>query len=325
MTFARRMLMAAAGRGVLDVADVFSTDLWTGDNTARSIVNGLKMSTFGGLTWIKKRGGAANNQLYDTERGALKRLVSNDTGAESNTSQTLTAFNADGYSLGTNDDVDDNGLTFVGWTFRRAPNFFDVVTYTGDGVAGRTVAHSLGAVPGMIIIKRMNFISSWLVYHRANTANPETDYLILNNTAATFDDVLAWNDTAPTDAVFTLGTDTSVNENGGTYVAYLFAHDTSASGIIQCGSAALSGVTTITLGWQPQFVFYKSVGLGSWLISDSARGIPTGSGDKILRPHLSNAELTSEDMIDLTSTGFTLDAAALGAATYIYMAIRAES
>jgi hypothetical protein len=121
-----------------------------------------------------------------------------------------------------------------------------VVTYTGTGV-NRTVSHNLGSVPGCIIVKRTDTTGDWQVYHRANTANPETDYLVLNSTAATADSNTRWNDTAPTDAVFSLGTEATVNASGGTYVAYLFAHDAGGFGddgeqnVISCGSLYWNG------------------------------------------------------------------------------------
>ena len=60
--------------------DVFSTFLWAGDgSTTRSINNGIDMSSEGGgMTWIKRRTSTRNNVIFDTERGATKRLIVND-------------------------------------------------------------------------------------------------------------------------------------------------------------------------------------------------------------------------------------------------------
>src|SRR5690606_36689252 len=111
----------------------------------------------------------------------------------------------------------------VGWVWRLAAGFMDIETYTGTSVA-RTVAHNLGAVPAVMIIKnRSNAGVGWPVYHKANTAAPETDYLLLNTTAATADLDTVWNDTAPTSSVFSVGTDALVNTSGDDYVGYLFA------------------------------------------------------------------------------------------------------
>jgi hypothetical protein len=156
-----------------------------------------------------------------------------------------------------------------------------VVTYTGTG-ANRTVAHNLGSVPGCIIVKRTDTTGDWQVYHRANTASPETDYLVLNSTAATADSNTRWNDTQPTDAVFSLGTEATVNASGGTYVAYLFAHDDGGFGddgsenVISCGSFTYnsSSGNTINLGYEPQWILVKNVtDVTQWYMQDTMRGM----------------------------------------------------
>jgi hypothetical protein len=184
--------------------------------------------------------------LYDTLNGVQKYLKSNATNSLSGASGSLQTFTSSGFSINTDTSLNTSSQNYVSWTFRKAPKFFDVVTYTGTGSA-RTVAHNLGSVPGCIIVKRLNGFSAWQVYHRANTANPETDYLVLNTTAATVDSNTLWNDTAPTDSVFTVGTEATVNASGGTYVAYLFAHDDGGFGddgeqnVISCGSYTGNG------------------------------------------------------------------------------------
>ena len=223
------MMQAAAGSaggGGEYIEDVFSNYLYTGNGaTNQTITNNIDLSTEGGLVWIKQRNGSTGHFLSSSGSSFASYLSSNTTtGNTSNSSffsVTTSGFSLTGAGGGfTNNTSDD----YVSWTFRKAPKFFDVVTYTGTGV-NRTVAHNLGSVPGCIMVKRTDTTGNWQVYHRANTANPETDYLVLNDTAATADSDTRWNDTAPTDAVFSLGTEATVNASGGTYVAYLWAHN----------------------------------------------------------------------------------------------------
>jgi len=206
------------------VDDVFSTHLYTANGSTRSIVNGIDLSGEGGLVWIKARTG--NNQthnLYDTERGATKMLASDVADAETTITDTLTAFNSNGFTLGV--DVQGWGvnwgtLTETSWTFRKAPGFFDVVKYTGNG-NNRTIAHSLGSVPGLILVKRTSANENWAVYHRSLGA---TKGMELDESAAAGDSgEYYWNDTEPTSSVFSVGTNNKVNGNGDSYVAYLFA------------------------------------------------------------------------------------------------------
>jgi hypothetical protein len=169
------------------------------------------------------------------------------------------------------------------------------------------------------------------VYHRANTAAPETDYLVLNSTAATADSDTRWNDTLPTSTVFSLGTEATVNASGGTYVAYLFAHDAGGFGdsgndsVIKCGSFTYNSSITnsVDLGWEPQFVLTKSSsGTFQWYLQDSMRGLTADSTGNRLFPNSSSAEDTS-GFIGATATGFTLAPGIFtNGSTHIYIAIR---
>jgi hypothetical protein len=333
MTTTKKMLQAAAGvGGGIDIADAFSTDLYTGTGAAQTITNGIDLSGEGGLVWIKDRNsGAKGHALFDTERGVNRKLQSQSTTNGGLIANQLTAFNANGFDIGTSGDINSSGTTFASWTFRKAPKFFDVVTYTGTGSA-TTVAQDLGQEVGVLIVKRTDTIGGWAVYHRANTAAPETDHLSLNLNNATADDATYWNDTAPTDSVFTVGTNAAVNASGGTYVAYIFAHDDAASGVIQCGSYTGNGSATgpvITLGWEPQWLMVKRTNTtDNWIMYDNQRS-PANPLNDGLFPNLSSAEFTTAAIdVDFNATGFQLKGAGGlingSGQTYIYMAIRAE-
>ena len=203
------------------VDDVFSTYLWAGSGSARSINNGINLSESGGMVWIKGRSFNYDHIINDTIRGAGKRLKSNASSGEATSTDWLSAFNSNGFSLGTDNDVNNSGQTYSSWTFRKAPGFFDVVTYTGNGNS-RTIAHSLGSVPGCIMIKCTSKAQDWVVYHRGSNASPEDYVLRLNDTNAAFS-AAAFNNTLPTSTNFSLGTAGSINGNGETYVAYVFA------------------------------------------------------------------------------------------------------
>jgi hypothetical protein len=328
------MLQAAAGQAGGEgayIEDVFSTYLFNGNNSTQTITNGIDLDGEGGLVWIKHRDDGSSSRLFDTERGTLNSLQSDTSNAEVSTVNSLTSFNSNGFSLGSSTQV-NNGGKIVSWTFRKAPKFFDCVTWTGNGVAGRTVSHNLGSVPGCIIVKATSIVEAWPLYHRANTANPETDYLRLNATSATVDSNLYWNDTAPTDTVFTVGTDSAVNQSGVTYVAYLFAHDAGGFGddgaqnVISCGSYTGTGAEQfITLGWEPQFVIIRQAdGADNWHMLDNMRGIASGSVDARIYANSAVGESSAFDYMSLTATGFSATAGVLygSGANYIYIAIR---
>ena len=326
MFAASKTAAAAVATAANYIEDVFSTYLYTGNSANRSITNGIDLSTKGGMVWIKTRDQANGHELFDTARGVQKALNSNTTSAQGSTDG-LTAFNADGFSLnGTDTWANYTNFLYTSWTFRKQAKFFDVVTYTGDG-SNRTIAHSLGSVPGCIIVKRTDTTGDWQVYHRS-LAN--TEYIVLNSTAAKATGTTRWNSTTPTSTEFSLGTDATVNANSGTYVAYLFAHDaggfglTGTDNVISCGSFTTngSGVATVDLGYEPQWVMWKaSSSVGNWVMIDNMRGwAVNNSDDARLRANLSNAE-NMDSLGNPTATGFYVNGGDPNA-THIYIAIR---
>ena len=311
------------------IEDVFSTYLYTGNGSTQTITNNIDLSTYGGLVWIKGRNSAFEfHTLFDTARGVNQVLQTQNADGSANFGNSLTAFNSTGFTLGTNRT--DPSVNYASWTFRKQPNFFDVVTYTGTGV-NRTVAHSLGSVPGSIIVKRTDTAAAWAVYHRS-LAN--TQYMVLNTTAAAATGATWWNSTTPTSAVFSVGTDASVNASGGTYVAYIFAHDAGGFGlagtdnVISCGSFTTdgSGNATVSLGYEPQWVMVKATSTtGSWLVEDVMRGL-SQTNEEQLFANSSAAESSNGPPNDITinATGFTTaNSNVIGnSITYIYIAIR---
>tara|TARA_B100001142_G_C14347269_1_gene660551 strand:- start:49 stop:2019 length:1971 start_codon:yes stop_codon:yes gene_type:complete len=343
----QQAVFAAAGAGggaKTYVDDVFSTFLYEGNNSTHNITNGIDLAGEGGLSWIKVRDTSDLHILVDTERGATKQLSSNSTASEVTQSR-FSSFNSDGFTVATNDnEINNSAYDYVSWTFRKAPGFFDVVTYSGSS-NNQTISHSLGSVPGMIIVKNLTDTESWAVYHRDIG---RLNSLYLNETSAQSGTVTDWQYLNPTASSFFVGTNSKTGANGKNYVAYIFAHDDASFGtdedesIIKCGSyTGNSGGEgpEINLGWEPQWVMIKKTnGTGgdtdNWIIYDSMRGIVTGStetngNDKALCANLSTQEDTGKnyaaDLINLTSTGFKLNNqgySTTDSGNHIYMAIR---
>jgi len=311
------------------IEDVFSCFLYTGTGATQTITNNIDLSTKGGLVWFKPRDTGNNHNLIDSARGLNKFLISNDTAAQGTTGAGygVASFNTTGFSLDPpwTSSTNTTSTSYVSWTFRKQPKFFDVVTYTGTG-SNTTIAHSLGSVPGSIIVKRTDTTAAWAVYHRS-LAN--TEYLVLNSTAAKATGATWWNSTTPTSAVFSVGTDASVNDSGGTYVAYLFAHDaggfglTGTDNVISCGSFTTdgSGNATVNLGYEPQWIVRKiTATAGNWVLSDTMRGLLASGDPTILNPNSSAVE-TTDTFININSTGFLAVGLAASRA-FIYIAIR---
>ena len=318
------------------IEQIFSTYLYTGNGSTQTITNGIDLSTKGGMTWLKSRGVSGNNFVFDTARSATNYLVTNTTAASAGGGTTLTAFNTDGFSLGSSTSTNNSGATYASWTFREQPKFFDVVTYTGDGAGSRNVSHSLGSAPGCVIIKATSTISDWGVWHRGNGGITDVTGFRLNGTnAAAFSPAYVSSTmTATTFDPASVFPDSSngMNTNGVTYVAYIFAHNaggfglTGTDNVISCGSFTTdgSGNATVNLGYEPQWVMYKSSSTagGAWQIFDSMRGLTMGA-DNTLSANATTAEGTGTDWLTPSATGFsTVGAVFYTSATYIYIAIR---
>jgi hypothetical protein len=312
------------------IEELFSSWIYKGTGTTQTITNGIDLSGKGGLVWIKNRTlGTTNHTLVDTVRGANQRIFTNLTNAQSSGTGGAASFLSNGFT--STDSA--SGNDFASWTFREQPKFFDIVTYTGDGTAGRTVAHNLGAVPGCIMVKRITGgTGDWAIYHRSLGNTRSLQFSTLEAVTN-----LNWQNTSPTSTNFTVGSSADLNASGSTYVAYLYAHNaggfgpTGSDNIITCGSFTAvningnaSGLVT-DLGYEPQLVLYKkySAGAENWFLVDNIRGFCQRENNSLF-PNTTAVETnTSGGNSQFPSpTGFQLNLSGAVGSTYIYIAIR---
>ena len=207
------------------IDDVFSTYVYTGNESARSINNGVDLSGRGGLVWVKSRNDTHQHHLVDTERGSNKVIYSDSHIAESTIANRITGFNDNGFNLGSAGQVNGtSSYDYAGWSLAKAKGFLDIVTWTGNATNSssppRDIAHDLGCVPGAIWVKCLTANQSWACYHKSLGA---TRYMHLSDSGAGGTSVAWWNNTEPTSTHFTVGYDGQVNENNQEYVAYVFA------------------------------------------------------------------------------------------------------
>jgi hypothetical protein len=322
-------------------SDYFETKLYTGTGTTLS-VGGLSFKP--DWVWLKARSNAYGHAVYDNVRGATKYLYLNLTNAEATNATTLQSFDTDGFTLGANENTNQaSGITAVSWNWLGAnttvsntagtisstvsantTSGFSIVSYTGTG-SNATVGHGLGVAPKMIIAKVRSGADNWMVGH---DGIGWTHRMQLNLTNAAGALTAAWNNTAPTSSVFTVGTNGTVNGNGSTYIAYCFAEK---QGYSKFGSYTGNGSTDGTFvytGFKPAFVIYKNASaIYHWGMYDNKRE-PFNVCEDLLFPNLSNAESTGDGRkIDMLSNGFKVRATSDinningSGNTMIYMAI----
>jgi hypothetical protein len=237
----------------------------------------------------------------------------------------------DGVKVGTTSTITNaSANTYINYLFDRAPGFFDVVCYTGTGSA-RTVTHNLAVVPELIIVKSRDRtgvdVTGWSVWNTSVASIYGAGFLLgLNETSPAQENANQFTATAPTSSVFSVGTSTSTNGSGSTYVAYLFA---TCAGVSKVGSyTGTAAAQVINCGFTggARFVLIKRTDdTGDWYVWDTARGIIAGD-DPYWLTNSANAEVTNTDYIDTAATGFELTSTAPAAinasgGSYIFLAI----
>ena len=272
-------------------------------------------------------------------------MKSNTTDAE--TANSAFSWYDDGWDLGPN----GSGNTYVGWSWRASDSSpvsntdgtitsqvsanttagFSVVTYTGNGTAGATVGHGLGASLGMLITKPRSISGSWAVASTGlgTTGDtlggfPESYYITLNNADGKSNNgssVLALGDATK----FAIGSGLEMNQSGATYVAYCWSD---VEGYSKFGSYTGNGSADgpfVYTGFRPAWIMIKRTdwtnNLG-WAIFDNKRDIDN-LVELDLLANSSNAESTVVGL-DFLSNGFKLKSNDVtwntSSGTYIYMA-----
>ena len=296
------------------------------------------------LVWVKARSTSQSNGLWDSSRGTTKVLNSNGTGEEA-TSSGLTAFNTDGYDMGTYYNQGAN--TYASWSWRAnggttstdsngsvsstvqadPSGSFSMVKFVGgiSGAGTETVGHGLNKAPSMII----NFCyddldggdgNRWV---RSDELTNWNYVLKLNDTAAAVDKSGNGNMSAPTSTVFSINNTDILGAGSQKIISYCFAN---MEGYCKTGSYTGNASTDnafVYTGFRPAFVLTKGVNSGDgWNIHDDATS-PFNVADTVLQANTDSAELSNYN-IDILSNGFKVRDADgdLGAArTYIYLAI----
>jgi hypothetical protein len=335
---------AATGGGVpAYIEDVFSNYIYTGNGSVQIITNGIDLSTKGGLVWIKGRNGTGEGHtLFDTARGVNQVMQTQNTDASANFNNSLTAFNTTGFTLGSNRT--DPAVNFASWTFRKQPKFFDIVTYTGNGVGARSISHNLGAAPGCIMVKCTSTTSNWMVWHVSLSGQNNLRLNTTDSVTGVTDpiSVSGWPSSMSTttfDVAVGSGNDLC-NVNGATYIAYLFANNaggfglTGSDNVISCGSYTGIAYPTsleVNVGFEPQFVIIKnSTTAAGWTMWDVMRGMTVvpavNTAQALLLEPNTNASDSNQPGIFPTATGFVvkngLTSISGSGDTMVYIAIR---
>jgi hypothetical protein len=321
--------------------EYFDATTYTGTGSSLSITNSGAMQP--DLVWIKIRSQSFDHTLVDAVRGTSKDLESNTTGSEQ-TRSTVTAFNSNGFTVGTDSQVNSNGNTFVAWQWRASNTTavtntagsitssvsanttagFSIVTYTGNSTVGATIGHGLGVAPQFIIIKGRSNAYNWVVGSKAIDGFSTGKQLYLNTTSSVASGETFFANTQPTSSVFSVKDNFEVNFSGYTYVAYCFAPIAGYSAFgSYTGNGSSDGPFVFT-GFRPRFIMVKgsSDSDRAWVMIDTSRNTANVMNLN-LYANASDAE-TTDTRADGLSNGFKVRGTGTwvnnSASTYIYMA-----
>jgi hypothetical protein len=300
------------------------------------------------FVWTKGRGSATfnNHLLFDVIRGTTKLLQSNQTAIEATVATSLTSFNNNGFSIGSFDDLNTNGNTYISWQWNAGgaptPNNntdgsitstvsanksagFSIITFAASNISSpQTVGHGLGVAPSMFFVKPRTYAGGWYTYH-ASLGN--TKYLELQSTNPATTSSNPWNNTSPSNSVITLGNSYFPDASNSTYVIYAW---TPIAGYSAMGSYTGNGSVSgdgpfVYLGFCPRWVLIKSSVAGEgWNIFDTSRDTYNPEL-KLLFPYSDAVEFNNGTAwADVTSNGFKIRYTTApfntSGGTYIYMA-----
>ena len=323
----------------------FNTVVWTGDDATGRSLTGFGFQP--DLTWIKNTNDSTRyHVLVDAVRGSSKILYPNVEAGESTDSNNVTSFNSDGITVGNDNNVNGGGNSIVSWNWKangsgsanndgatastvsvNTTAGCSIVTWTGTGSA-TTIGHGLGTKPAMYIVRNRDTGNlNWRVYHHKNDAtNPAHKHLALESTQALGDASSVFNDTEPTNSVFSVGTDEGANKSGDAMIAYCFAEKQGYSKFGKYVGNYNTNGTFIYTGFKPEFVIVKKRdGTGSWRMFDTVRAGNINPANKWLDANTESGGVNSTDVQgDLVSNGIKLRDAAnafnTDGSTYIYIA-----
>jgi hypothetical protein len=304
-------------------SDYFNTKLYTGTGSSLALTG---VGHQPDMVWQKVRSTTSSHRITDAVRGTGQVVYPNDNASQS-AENAVTAFGTDGFTVGTGNSnaYNASSATYVAWSWKAGGGQgssntdgsinttytsanttagISIIKYNGNGSNGATIGHGLGVAPTFVMIKRTDTTSNWIVATAAN-AFGFGRFTYLNDASATTTNSGAFNDTAPSSSVITLGTWNDVNNSSGTYICYAFAEK---KGFSKFGSyhAYTANTPFVYTGFKPAFTLIRGQSTTNWNMYDNRRFGINGK-DAPLFADLNNAESSDYDRIDYLSNGFKIN------------------
>jgi len=304
----------------------FNTKLYTGNGGTQAITGvGFKPD----LVWTKGRNQTESHYWTDVVRGTNSQIYSNGTNAQGTASNVITAFGADGFTLGNNSEV-NGSYNYASWNWKagtamsgqttgsgtyktysgskNTTSGFAIVKYTGNGTSGHAIPHNLGTAPKYMVVKSLatNDLAVYQQGFTLNGGNSYNAYMYLNSTAEEAGGSVHWGGAIPGTTTFTVGTSNRTNTNGQEYIAYVWSEIQGYSKFnTYTGNGTADGPFIYT-GFKPAWIMIKTLtsnAQGGWQIRDNKRTPAGNLTNNLLYANATSAEQTT-DGIDILSNGF---------------------
>ena len=297
----------------------FNTVLYSGNSSTQNITGvGFQPD----WVWIKERGPLAEqSNLYDSTRGVQKFIVSNSSAAEvTGSANRLNAFGSDGFTVGSDNEINDSGSTYVAWCWKANAGTtssntdgsitstvqantdagFSIVQWTGTGSSG-TIGHGLNSAPEILILKDTTVAYNWYVFTTATGSNIRFEGL--NNTSSSTS--ASSQMTSSTTLIENVPSTASLNTSGSAMLIYAFH---SVDGYSKFGSYTGTGASgnLVSTGFEPAWIMIKRVdSTGGWLMFDNKRNTSNPRNNRI-EANSNQAEQTGSatKFVDFDATSF---------------------
>jgi len=326
--------------------------LYTGTGSTQSITGvGFQPD----LVLIKCRDTSSTDyQWYDSVRGVQKVLEPNQaTGEEATDSNGLTAFGTDGFTVGSSNAVNQSTKTFVAWCWKAGGTAstdstgditatisadteagFSIVGYTGTGTSSASMAHGLGGVPELFLVKRRSGGEAsqkrWVIESNAGTpafANMATDvgstgsgyvsqrFLFSSNVQA-YSSLYGPEQTAMQGTTSTLwystsnGNGAAFHNSGNAQIGYFYREIEGFSKFGVYYANNNDDGPFVHTGFRPRTLWIKNVKGDNmaWLFADSAREIDNEMGNATIEGAPENGAESDPSGVhfDFYSNGFKM-------------------
>jgi hypothetical protein len=239
---------------------------YTGTGTEQSITGLFEP----GLVFLRAYTSTQDNYVYDLVRGSTKLWNIDSNAAQQTINESIKSFNNDGFTVGTDNIVNELDRVYAGHAF-RAPEppvsnsagsittnaatgqAYSIVTYTGNGTAGATIGHGLPTTPQLVWIKRLSGLGHATAGGPAVGDNHALELSAQSDRLSTTGRIRTANATT-----VELGSEAVVNTNGSSYIAYSFADVPNVSKISTYEGNGNTAGQFIDCGFSVDFVLVKS-------------------------------------------------------------------